>query len=172
MTTPPSAWSWLDLADTRDESTTPDGPVERELTSDEREALARASVTGQRAADWIRFLAVLQDNEDNQRVLEQYAGAVEQVLRREIIPGSDGELVEELRCTLDAYVLLGSVQAAQRPQLSAAERTALLAVGFTALSAPRVVLNDLTDLVPLCEAIDQALLIGTATQPTAPGDRP
>ncbi|MFI9159362.1 hypothetical protein [Kitasatospora aureofaciens] len=139
--------------------------MEWELIPDERDALARASVTGQRAADWIRSLAVLQDDEDNQRVLEQYASAVEQVLRHEINPGGDGELVEELRYTLDAYVLLGSVQTARRPQLSAAERVALLAVGYTALSAPRAVLNNLTDLVPLSEAIDQALAISAAGQP-------
>ncbi|MFF2751367.1 hypothetical protein ACFVVA_38260 [Kitasatospora sp. NPDC058048] len=82
--------------------------------------------------------------------------------------------MEELRHTLDAYVLLGNIRTAHRLRLTADERVALLAVGFAALSAPRVVLNDLTDLVPLCEAIGEALTIGTAEPavPAAPSGRP
>ncbi|WP_327071827.1 hypothetical protein [Kitasatospora sp. NBC_01302] len=136
------------------------------LSAAERDALAQAAVTGQHAADWIRTLAARQQHADNRRILERYADAVEQVLRREIIPGSEGELTEELRYTLDAYVLCGSVLAEHRPELTAAERIALLAVGFSAASAPRVVLNDLAgDLALLCEAIDQALAIATMAQP-------
>jgi hypothetical protein len=55
-------------------------------------------------------------------------------------------------------VLCGSVLAEHRPVLTAAERISLLAVGFTTLTAPLVVLNDIGgNLVLLCEAIDQAL---------------
>ncbi|MFE7531645.1 hypothetical protein ACFU7Y_38970 [Kitasatospora sp. NPDC057542] len=176
MTKTPSALSWLDQADeryhSREETKKPGKSGERVLTSDERDALALASVTGQHAADWIRSLASRQHDEGSRQVLEQYAGAVEQILRYEIIPGGDGELVKELRYTLDAYVLLGSVQSGHRPKLTAAERVALLAIGFTALSSPRVVLNDLTDLVPLCQAIDQALAIGMADAAAAPKCRP
>ncbi|WBP91946.1 hypothetical protein [Kitasatospora cathayae] len=95
------------------------------------------------------------------------------MLRHEIIPGGDGELAEELRYTLDAYVLLGSVQSEHRPELTDGERVALLAVSFTAASAPRVVLNDIAgDLAVLCEAIDQALALAAAAQPAASEVRP
>ncbi|MFE9427812.1 hypothetical protein ACFYNO_33180 [Kitasatospora sp. NPDC006697] len=116
------------------------------LTASERDALAQASVTGQHAAHWIRSLAARQPEPGNRTVLEQYASAVEQVMRREVIPGSEGLLEHELDYALDAYVLLGSATARRRPDLTAAERLALLAVGFTARTAPRTVLNDLTDL--------------------------
>ncbi|MGA5823556.1 hypothetical protein ACPC54_37535 [Kitasatospora sp. NPDC094028] len=162
-TTPSSPLSWLDRADERyhgrGEAGKPGKASEPVLTAEERDALARVCVTGQIAAGWIRSLASRQHDGGNRLVLEQYAGAVEQVLGREIVPGGDGELVEELRYTLDAYVLLGSVRSEHLPQLTGEERVALLAVGFAALSAPRAVLNDLTNLVPLCEAIDQALAL-------------
>ncbi|MGW2256155.1 hypothetical protein ACWCXH_39385, partial [Kitasatospora sp. NPDC001660] len=73
----------------------------------------------------MRFLAARQDDENTRQILERYADAVEQVLRHEIIPGGDDELVEELRYTLDAYVLLGSVQSEHRPELTDGERVAL-----------------------------------------------
>jgi hypothetical protein len=154
------------------------GPDDRQgpddgLTAAERDALAEASVTGQRAAGWIRTLASRQQDSGNRHVLERYADAVEQVLRREIIPGGEGGLTEELRHTLDAYVLRGSVRAARQPELTPEERVALLAIGFTALTAPLVVLGDIAgDLALLCEAIGQALTIATAAQPAASGGRP
>jgi hypothetical protein len=150
----------------------PDHPDDG-LSAAEREALAQAAATGQHAADWIRTLAARQQHADNRQILQRYADAVEQVLRREIIPGSEGELTEELRYTLDAYVLCGSTLAEHHPELAAAERIALLAVGFTAASAPRVVLNDLAgDLALLCEAIDQALALAAPAQPSASEVRP
>jgi hypothetical protein len=153
----PAAVSELDQAES-DHQEPGDG-----LSAAERDALARAAVAGQHAAGWIRTLAARQQHADNRQILQRYADAVEQVLRREIIPGSEGELTEELRYTLDAYVLCGSTLAEHPPQLAAAERIALLAVGFTAASAPRVVLNDIAgDLAVLCEAVDQALAIGQA----------
>ncbi|MGK4586142.1 hypothetical protein [Kitasatospora sp. HPMI-4] len=160
----PPAATGLDQAESDDHQGPDDG-----LTEGEREAIAQASVTGQRAADWIRTLACRQNDEGNRQVLERYANAVEQVLRREIVPGGEGELTEELRYTLDAYVLRGSVLAEHRPELTATERVALLAVGFTAASAPRVVLNDLAgDLVLLCEAIDHALAVAAGRNAAPP----
>ncbi|MFG3054683.1 hypothetical protein ACGFZP_27520 [Kitasatospora sp. NPDC048239] len=79
------------------------------------------------------------------------------MLRREIIPRGDGELTEELRHALDAYVLQGA-DPDRRPALATAEPVALLAIGFAALTAPLTALDDLAaDLPPRCEAIDDAL---------------
>ncbi|MFE7527300.1 hypothetical protein ACFU7Y_16485 [Kitasatospora sp. NPDC057542] len=51
------------------------------------------------------------------------------MLRHEIVPGGDGELAEELCCTLDAYVLLGSIPSGQRPQVTAVAALADLEAG-------------------------------------------
>ncbi|GAA4830476.1 hypothetical protein [Kitasatospora terrestris] len=65
--------------------------------------------------------------------------------------------------TLDAYLLHGAGPG-HRPALHAAERVSLLAIGSAALTAPLVVLSDLTgDLPPLCEAIDEALALAAET---------
>jgi hypothetical protein len=133
------------------------------LTDTERDALARAAATGTRSADWIHSLAQRQPDPCNQQALHRYADAVEQVLTREIVPGGDGDLAEQLRHTLDALVLRGSTLTTRRPDLTAAERVALLAVGFAALTAPLAAVGDLAgDLEVLCEAIDQALAFGQA----------
>jgi hypothetical protein len=129
------------------------------LTDPERDALAHTAATGIRAAHWIRSLAKRQPDPCNRRALHRYADAVEQALRYEIVPGGDGDLAEQLRHTLDTLVLRGSTLTTRRPELTAAERTALLAVGFAALTAPLTVLGDLEVLY---EATDQALAFGQA----------
>ncbi|MFI6448535.1 hypothetical protein [Kitasatospora sp. NPDC050543] len=128
-----------------------------------RAALERAAEVGERARAWVRVLATRQSEDANRQLLETFADTVHQVLGREIIPGGDGEIGGEIRYRLDAYVILGSILAQDRPKLTVIEQLALVAVGAITTTAPSTVLNDIAaDLPALCDAIDNALTLAGA----------
>lgn len=64
--------------------------------------LAEAGEAGRVAAGWVRELAARQAQERHRTVLERAAG-------REVVPGGDGQLDEELAYDLAAYVVTGSL---------------------------------------------------------------
>ena len=99
----------------------------------------------------------------HRRVLELFAGAVRQVMGREIIPAGDGEIGTELRYRLDAFVVLGAAGTGCAPDLSTAEQLALVAVGAIATAAPgTVVTGPERDLPALCSVIESALILAEA----------
>ncbi|MGW2542287.1 hypothetical protein ACWC5I_15800 [Kitasatospora sp. NPDC001574] len=92
----------------------------------------------------MRELAGRQGEEEHARALERVADAVVQVSGREIIPGGDGLLAEELRYTLAADVVLGASHTiGSLPELHRGERLALVAVCALAAALPSCVLSDL-----------------------------
>ncbi len=104
--------------------------------------LAEAGEAGRRAAGWVRELAARQSQTGHRTVLERAADAIEQASGREIRPGGEGELDEELRYDLGANVVTGSVVADGMPELSTGERIALVAICALAAAMPATVLND------------------------------
>lgn len=109
----------------------------------EPSALHRAAAAGEAAAGWVRGLAGRQDDQGHARVLERAADAIERASGREIVPGGDGHLVEELRHALAADVLLGAARSGTLPELHPRERGALVAVCALAAAMPGCVLGDL-----------------------------
>ncbi|WP_328959125.1 hypothetical protein [Kitasatospora purpeofusca] len=102
-------------------------------------------------------------------MLDRAADAVEQACGREILPGGDGQLDEELAYDLGAGVVTGSVLAAGLPQLSTGERIALVAVCALAAAMPGTVLNDLARELPaLVATMDAATGAGRVSRS---GDR-
>ncbi|MFE2728779.1 hypothetical protein [Kitasatospora sp. NPDC059327] len=79
-------------------------------------------------------------------VLERAADAIEQAAGREVVPGGEGQLDEELAYDLSAGVVTGSVVADGLPKLTAGERIALAA------AMPRTVLNDPARELPVLAA--------------------
>ncbi|MFF4344246.1 hypothetical protein ACFY00_30505 [Kitasatospora sp. NPDC001540] len=138
-----------------------DGPDYDGLNAPEREAIAEATVTGVRAAVWIRTLAERQDEEDHRRSLGRYARAVERILSREIVLDRDGRLEGELLYELDPAAFTLERPDAGPMDLRPAERVALAAIGAATASAPSTVLGDLAaDLPRICRLIDHALAVG------------
>ncbi|MFJ1707406.1 hypothetical protein [Kitasatospora sp. NPDC088346] len=128
------------------------------VTGAVREALAEAAAAGERAAGWVEVLAARQGDQAHRRGLALFAEAVRQVMGHEIVPDGDGEVSSDLRCRLDAYVLLGAAGAETAPDLTWAEQLALVAVGAIATTAPSTVLGNVErDLPALCAVIDGAL---------------
>ncbi|MDY0812984.1 hypothetical protein [Kitasatospora purpeofusca] len=121
------------------EAEVPDGEDQAQRAA-EVAALQRVADAGEAAAAWVRELAGRQCEEDHGRALERVAEAS----GREIIPGSDGLLTEELRYTLAANVVLGaSHTTGTLPELHDGERLALVAVCALAAALPSCALGDL-----------------------------
>ncbi|WP_405364579.1 hypothetical protein [Kitasatospora sp. NBC_00039] len=122
--------------------------MERERQQAVNELVAGAAEAGRRAAGWVRELAGRQSDAGHRVVLERAADAVERASGREVVPGGDGELDEELRYDLGASVVTGSVVADEMPELSTGERIAVVAVCALAAAMPGTLLNDLGRELP------------------------
>ncbi|WP_051743030.1 hypothetical protein [Kitasatospora sp. MBT66] len=123
--------------------------------------LAGAGEAGRRAAGWVRELAARQSQAGHRAVLERAADAVEQAAGREVVPGGDGQLDEELAYDLGAGVVTGSVLADGLPELSAGERIALVALCAPAAAMPGTVLNaPERELPALAATMDAAVEAG------------
>ncbi|MFJ6774828.1 hypothetical protein ACIQOV_28380 [Kitasatospora sp. NPDC091257] len=151
-----------------DEAKAPKDQVQRAA---ELAALHRAAGAGEAAAAWVRELAGHQGEEDHGRLLERVAEAIAQASSREIIPGSNGLLTEELRCTLAADVVLGaSHTTGTLPELHAGERMSLIAVCAIAAAMPSCVLGDLArELEVLAAELDAATAAGRAASEALAG---
>ncbi|MFJ9448364.1 hypothetical protein ACIRRH_42130 [Kitasatospora sp. NPDC101235] len=120
--------------------------------------LAEAGEVGRVAAGWVRELAARQAQERHRTVLERAADAVERAAGREVVPGGDGQLDEELAYDLAAYVVTGNPYAEALPELAMGERIALVAVCALAAAMPRTVLGDLERELPaLAATMDAAV---------------
>jgi len=162
MTTSPLSAQPL-LSDAHDKTEAADGE-DRAQRVVELAALHRAADAGEVAAAWVRELAGRQDEEEHGRLLERVAEAIAQASSREIIPGSDGLLTEELRYTLAADVVLGaSHTTGTLPELHPGERMPLIAVCAIAAAFPSCVLGDLNrELEVLAVELDAATAAGRA----------
>lgn len=142
-------------------------PVQRAA---ELAALHRAADAGQAAAAWVRDLAGRQSEEEHSRLLERVAEAITQASGREIIPGSEGLLTEELRYTLAADVVLGaSHTSGTLPKLHPGERMPLIAVCALAAAFPSCVLGDLArELEVLAAELQAATAAGQAATAEMP----
>ncbi|MEV7189942.1 hypothetical protein [Kitasatospora sp. NPDC093102] len=139
---------------------------QRERQHAVNEVLAEVGEAGRRAAGWVRGLAARQPQPGHRTVLEQAADAVEQAAGREIVPGGEGQLDEELAYDLAADVITGSVLVDGLPELSTGERIALIAVCALASALPGTVLNDPTRELPvLIATMDAATQAGIAADP-------
>ncbi|MFF1908286.1 hypothetical protein [Kitasatospora sp. NPDC058218] len=128
-----------------------------------REALALAADAGEAAAAWVRELAARQDDERHALVLGNAAEAIVHASAREVIPGGEGRLVEELRYRLAADVLLGATHTGTLPELRTGERLALVAVCALAAAMPGCVLGDLErELTLLADELNATTAIGRA----------
>ncbi|MGW4808008.1 hypothetical protein [Kitasatospora sp. NPDC004272] len=127
-------------------------------------ALHRAADTGEAAARWVQRLADRQGEKEHGRLLERTAEAIVKASSREIIPGSDGLLTEELRHTLAADVVLGaSHTTGTLPELRPGERTPLIAVCSIAAALPACVLGNLPrELEVLAAEMEAATAAGLA----------
>ncbi|MFD5922525.1 hypothetical protein ACFVYP_38265 [Kitasatospora sp. NPDC058201] len=102
----------------------------------------------------MRELAARQSDEGHALVLGQAADAILQASAHEVIPGGEGQLVEELRYHLAADVMLGATRTGTLPELRAGERLALV-VGC--------VLGDLERELPiLADELNAAITTGRA----------
>ncbi|MEU6973764.1 hypothetical protein AB0A71_39780 [Kitasatospora aureofaciens] len=109
----------------------------------------------------MRELAARQAQERHRMVLERVADAVEQAAGREVVPGGDGQLDEELAYDLAAYVVTGSPYGQALPELAMGERIALAA------AMPRTVLGELERELPaLATTLDAAMTVGRTARPT------
>ncbi|MEV7783381.1 hypothetical protein [Kitasatospora sp. NPDC088351] len=156
------------MSDPRPTDDDPDGLVAGDERAEQaaatHEALALAAEAGEAAAVWVRGLAARQDDEGHARVLGQAAEAIVQASAREVIPGGEGQLVEELRYHLAADVLLGATHTGTLPELRAGERLALVAVCALAAAMPGCVLGDLgRELTLLADELNAATATGRAT---------
>ncbi|MEV6973236.1 hypothetical protein [Kitasatospora sp. NPDC093806] len=135
--------------------------------------LAEAGEAGRRAAGWVRELAGWQTVEAHRAVLGRAADAVEQACGREVVPGREGQLDEELAYDLGAGVVTGSPLAAALPELAVGERVALAAVCALAAAMPGAVLGELARELPaLAVTMDAAIEAGRTAAPGPPVQRP
>ncbi|MFE7529798.1 hypothetical protein ACFU7Y_29400 [Kitasatospora sp. NPDC057542] len=110
--------------------------------------------------------AARQTEERHRVVLERAADAVEQAAGREVVPGGDGQLAEELAYDLAADVVTGGPYAEARPELAVGERIALVAVCALAAAMPRTVLGDPKRELPVLAAtMDAAVAAGRTPCP-------
>ncbi|MGW3046061.1 hypothetical protein ACWC9T_40080 [Kitasatospora sp. NPDC001159] len=94
------------------------------------------------------------------------ADAIEQAAGREVVPGGDGRLAEELAYDLAADVVVGRVHAAGLPELSMGERIALAAVCALAAAMPASVLGEPERELPaLAATMDAAVTAGRTACP-------
>ncbi|MFJ4672725.1 hypothetical protein [Kitasatospora purpeofusca] len=171
MTTPLSAPP--PRSDPRDTETS-DG-WNRARPAAEPAAPQRAADAGEAAAAWVRELAGRQGEEEHARLLVRVAEAIVRASRREVVPGSKGLLVEELRYTLAADVVLGASQTTGTlPELRTGERMPLITVCAIAAALPSCVLGDLAaELDLLADGLAAATEAGrTATAAGAARSRP
>jgi len=164
MTTSPLSTQPL-LSNTHDETEAFDCEDQAQRVA-ELAALHRAADAGEAAAVWVRELAGRQGEEEHGRLLERVAEAIVQASSREIIPGSDGLLTEELRYTLAADVVLGSSHTTGTlPDLHPGERMPLIAVCSIAAALPSCVLGDLVrELEVLATELEAATDTGRAAK--------
>ncbi|MFB8236253.1 hypothetical protein ACFC58_06835 [Kitasatospora purpeofusca] len=129
-------------------------------------ALHRARTAGETAAAWVRDLADRQDHELHHHALLRTADAIEQASHREVVPGSDGHLTEQLRHCLSADVLLGNLATGTPPVLAQGERLPLVAVCAIAAALPGTALGNLPrELDVLAADLEDAARAGaTATK--------
>ncbi|MFI6158199.1 hypothetical protein ACIBCA_36545 [Kitasatospora sp. NPDC051170] len=120
------------------------------------EVLAEASEAGRRAAEWVRELAARQPEAGHRAVLGRAADAVERASGREVVPGGEGQLDEELVYDLGADVVAGSVVADGLPVLVMGERIALVTVCSVAAAMPSSVLGDFESELPVLAAVMEA----------------
>ncbi|MFE7527697.1 hypothetical protein ACFU7Y_18565 [Kitasatospora sp. NPDC057542] len=144
-----------------------DGDQEqRERQHAVNEVFAEAGEAGRRAAGWVCGLAARQLQPGHHTVLERAADAVEQAAGREIVPGGESQLAEELAYDLAADVITGSILVDGLPELSTGERIALIAVCALAAALPGTVLNDPTRELPVLTAtMNAATQAGIAADP-------
>ncbi|MFI6448481.1 hypothetical protein [Kitasatospora sp. NPDC050543] len=146
------------------------GDEDQEQPDRERQAvnelLADAAQAGRRAAGWVRELAERQPDNAHRVVLYRAAAAVELASGREVVPGGDGQLAEELAYDLAANVVTGSPCAQALPELGAGERVALVAVCTVAAAMPGAVLGELERELPaLAATMEAATEAGRAARP-------
>ncbi|MFB7672320.1 hypothetical protein ACFC26_12975 [Kitasatospora purpeofusca] len=146
------------------------GGEDRARPAAELAALQRAADAGEAAAAWVRELAGRQSEEEHAGLLERAAEAIVRASGREVVPGSDGLLAEELRYTLAADVVLGaSHTTGTRPGLHPGERMPLITVCAIAAALPSCVLGDLAaELTALAAELTTATEAGRLA--TASGD--
>ncbi|MFD5437356.1 hypothetical protein ACFWJ4_35070 [Kitasatospora sp. NPDC127067] len=164
MTTSPLSWPPLPSPSGRAEDEPASEPDDQALDPGRLAALHRGRDAGEAAAAWVRELAARQGEEEHRRALERAAEAITLASNREVIPGSDGLLSEELRYTLAADVLLGASHTiGTLPELGGGERLALVAVCALAAALPSCVLGDLErELTLLADELDAATTAGRA----------
>ncbi|WP_406192337.1 hypothetical protein OH807_00750 [Kitasatospora sp. NBC_01560] len=144
MTPSPLSWLPLPCSPDRAEDELASGSDDQALDPVLPAALHRGSDAGEAAAAWVRELAGRQCEEEHARALGRVAEAITWASSREIIPGSEGLLAEELRYTLAADVVLGaSHTTGTLPELHAGERAALVTACALAAALPSCVLGDL-----------------------------
>ncbi|MEU4118903.1 hypothetical protein AB0F71_30975 [Kitasatospora sp. NPDC028055] len=140
---------------------------ERERQHAVNEVLAEAAEAGRQAAGWVRELAERQPEERHRSVLERAADAVERAAGREVVPGGEGQLDDELAYGLSAGIVTGNPYAEALPELSMGERIALVAVCALAAAMPASVLGELERELPaLAVTLDAAVTAGRTACPT------
>ncbi|GGV00641.1 hypothetical protein ACIG0C_30955 [Kitasatospora aureofaciens] len=113
--------------------------AQRERQRAVNEVLAEAGEVGRVVAGWVRSLAARQAEGRHCAVLERAADAIERAAGREVVPGGDGQLAEELAYDLAAGVVTGSPYAQALPDLVMGERIALVATMDAAVTAGQTV---------------------------------
>ncbi|MEU4587405.1 hypothetical protein AB0F92_36020 [Kitasatospora aureofaciens] len=113
--------------------------AQRERQRAVNEVLAEAGEVGRVVAGWVRSLAARQAEGRHCAVLERAADAIERAAGREVVPGGDGQLAEELAYDLAAGVVTGSPYAQALPDLVMGERIALAATMDAAVTAGQTV---------------------------------
>lgn len=113
--------------------------AQRERQRAVNEVLAEAGEVGRVVAGWVRSLAARQAEGRHCAVLEQAADAIERAAGREVVPGGDGQLAEELAYDLAAGVVTGSPYAQALADLVMGERIALVATMDAAVTAGQTV---------------------------------
>ncbi|MEU4303112.1 hypothetical protein [Kitasatospora aureofaciens] len=94
-------------------------------------------------------------------MLERAADAIERAAGREVVPGGDGQLAEELAYDLAAGVVTGSPYAQALADLVMGERITLVAVCALASAMPGTVLGELERELPaLVATMDAAVTAG------------
>ncbi|MGW6916280.1 hypothetical protein ACWGB8_21025 [Kitasatospora sp. NPDC054939] len=168
MTT--SALSALPLHSDTHETEALDGEDQVQRAA-ELAALHRVAGAGEAAAAWVRELVSRQGEEEHGRLLERVAEAIVRASSREIIPGSDGLLAEELRYTLAEDVVLGaSHTTGTLPKLHPGERMPLITVCSIAAAFPSCVLGDLAhELEVLAAELEAATDASRAAEVPAAG---
>ncbi|MFI9789010.1 hypothetical protein ACIHEI_36675 [Kitasatospora sp. NPDC051984] len=121
--------------------TGPFQPAPYTLDEEEERALRQVREAGQEAARWMRTLAERQPEHAHAQALLNAAEAVEEATGAAVVPGGDGEALDSLhRSWLLASMVIGPAyhddDRRTLPELTAAERLAVVAVCALAASMP------------------------------------